>query len=335
MPILGIETSCDETATAIYDEQRGLIADQVYSQIDIHEKYGGVVPELASRDHIRKLLPLIETVLQDANLKLNDLSGIAYTKGPGLMGALMVGASIGRSLGYALNIPTLGVHHLEGHVMAIMLEKDLPEFPFIALLVSGGHTMLIEVMQFGKYRVLGESLDDAVGEAFDKTAKLLGLSYPGGAALAALAEQGISGRFHFPRPMIHQPGLSFSFSGIKTYAVNCYKTHGHDQQTRADIACAFEEAIVDTLAIKCRRALEQTQYHRLVVVGGVGANKKLRTRLFADAEKNQSKIYFPRPRYCTDNAAMIAYVGWQRIRAGERDDLRIAARARWDLQELN
>ncbi len=334
MPILGIETSCDETGIAIYDGEQGLLAHKIYSQAQDHARFGGVVPELASRDHVRKTLPLVEEVLHEAKLGLRELTGIAYTAGPGLIGALMVGASLARSLGWALNLPTVGVHHLEGHLLAVMLEEKQPEFPFIALLVSGGHTMLVRVEGVGRYQILGESLDDAAGEAFDKTAKLLGLGYPGGAALAKLAEQGDPKRFTFPRPMTDRPGVDFSFSGLKTFALNTLQKEGHNHQTRADISRAFEDAVVETLLIKCRRALKQTGLKRLVVAGGVGANQALREKLTLIITQLGGTVYFPRPLYCTDNGAMIAYVGYQRLAAGQRDDLTIKAVARWGLDEL-
>lgn len=333
-PVLGIETSCDETGIAIYDGERGLLAHKIYSQIDQHAPFGGVVPELASRDHVRKTLYLLQEVLEDAGVTKNQLNGIAYTAGPGLVGALMVGATIARSLGWALNIPTLGVHHLEGHLLAVMLEEKKPEFPFLALLVSGGHTLLVQVAGIGQYQILGESLDDAAGEAFDKTAKLLGLPYPGGAALAELTEQGDPKRFSFPRPMTDRPGLDFSFSGLKTFALNTLQKEGHNHQTRADIACAFQIAVVDTLTIKCRRALQQTGLKRLVIAGGVGANQALREKLITIVNSLGGEVYFPRPLFCTDNGAMIAYAGYQRLNAGEQDDLTIKAKARWVLDEL-
>jgi N6-L-threonylcarbamoyladenine synthase len=332
MNILGIETSCDETAVAIYNAEQGLLSHQIYSQTEIHQQYGGVVPELASRDHIRKLLPLIQQVLDDASLTQQDVSGIAYTKGPGLIGALMVGATIARSLGYAWNVPTLGVHHHEAHLMAVMLEEERPEFPFVALLVSGGHTMLIEVRGVGDYTLLGETLDDAAGEAFDKTAKLLGLPYPGGPALAQLAVQGNPTRFHFARPMIHQPTLNFSFSGLKTQVMNCVREHDQELQTKADIACAFEDAVIDTLLIKSRRALEATGWKKLVMVGGVSANQKLRQRL--RSEFSDIQVYYPRVQFCTDNGAMVAYLGYLRLSAGEQEGLSIEVRTRWPLCEL-
>ena len=333
--ILGIETSCDETAVALYDGRHGLLAHRIYSQVTTHAKYGGVVPELASRDHIRKILPLIKTILDDAASSKEAIEGIAYTKGPGLVSALMVGASVAKSLAYALQVPVIGVHHMEAHLMVVQLEKNFQSYPCIALLVSGGHTMLVEVRQPGCYKILGESVDDAAGEAFDKIAKLLGLSYPGGPELAYLSEDGNPERFHFPRPMVHQPHLNFSFSGLKTYAINCFKQCGNDEQTRADIACAFEDAVVDTLTIKCLRALEKTRYTTLVLVGGVAANKKLRERLRKVIEKQGVKIYYPRQEFCTDNGAMVAYIGWLRLNAGEKEDRRIQVRARWPMTELS
>jgi N6-L-threonylcarbamoyladenine synthase len=335
MITLGIETSCDETSIAIYTEPQGLLAHEIYSQVDPHAPYGGVVPELASRDHVRKILPLIKQVLHQATLSIKDITGIAYTAGPGLVGALLVGATVGRSLGLALHIPTIAVHHLEGHLLAVMLEEKKPQFPFLVLLVSGGHTMLIKAQALRKYEILGESLDDAAGEAFDKTAKLLGLGYPGGAALAKLAEQGDPKRFTFPRPMTDRPGLDFSFSGLKTFALNTLQKNELNHQTRADIARAFEDAVVDTLAIKCRRALQQTGLQRLVIAGGVGANIHLRSKLQNIVANLNGEVFFPRPEFCTDNGAMIAYTGHQRLIAGQHDDLQIKARARWPLTELN
>jgi len=334
MRVLGIETSCDETGVAIYDSERGLLAHALYSQVAMHREYGGVVPELASRDHVRKTIPLIESAMAEAQLTAKDIDGVAYTAGPGLAGALLVGAAIGRSIGFAWNIPTVAVHHMEGHLLAPMLEPNPPEFPFVALLVSGGHTQLVKVTQMGSYEILGESVDDAVGEAFDKTAKLLGLGYPGGAALAALAEHGDSKRFTFPRPMIDRPGLDFSFSGLKTFAVNTANKYGLDSQTQADIARAFQDAVVDTLVIKCRRALRETGWKTLVVAGGVGANLALRAQLTQMLEKEQGKVYFPRMEFCTDNGAMIAYVGCQRLLAGESTDLAIDVFPRWPLSDL-
>ncbi len=331
---LGIETSCDETAVAIYDSRAGLLAHEVYSQIALHAPYGGVVPELASRDHIRKTLPLVRSLLEKSKLALTDITGIAYTAGPGLVGALLVGAAIGRSLAFALKIPAIAVHHMEGHLLAPMLEAEPPTFPFLALLVSGGHTQLVQVDGVGRYTVLGESLDDAAGEAFDKTAKMLGLPYPGGPALAKLAQQGNPARFVFPRPMTDRPGLDFSFSGLKTFALTTLKEHADDPQARADIAVAFEIAVAETLAIKCRRAMEQTGLQRLVIAGGVGANQRLRQRLTQLAEQLKAQVYYPRPEFCTDNAAMIAYAGCQRLLAGQHEAAAFHARARWPMSEL-
>jgi N6-L-threonylcarbamoyladenine synthase len=332
--ILGIETSCDETAVAVYDDRAGLLAHDIYSQIALHAEFGGVVPELASRDHIRKTLPLLKNLLKQAGLGLADLDGIAYTAGPGLIGALLVGVTIGRSLAYALNIPAIAVHHMEGHLLAPMLEPDPPQFPFIALLVSGGHTQLMQVQGVGRYQLLGESLDDAAGEAFDKTAKMLGLPYPGGPELARLALQGNPQRFSFPRPMTDRPGMDFSFSGLKTFALNTLHEYGADAQTRADIAIAFEIAVAETLAIKCRRALELTGLKTLVVAGGVGANRRLRERLQILAQQHAARLCFPRPEFCTDNAAMIAYAGCQRLLAGQHEPLAFNAKARWAMSEL-
>lgn len=334
MLVLGIETSCDETATALYDSERGLLAHEVYSQIDLHAEFGGVVPELASRDHIRKTLPLIQQVLADAKLALTDLDGVAYTAGPGLVGALLVGAAIGRSLAFALDKPAIAIHHMEGHLLAPMLDPRPPTFPFIALLVSGGHTQLVRVDGIGQYEMLGDSVDDAAGEAFDKTAKLLGLGYPGGPALAKLAQQGNPERFVFPRPMTDRPGLEFSFSGLKTYAMYTLRENGADAQTKADIAYAFEHAVVETLFIKCRRALEQTGLTTLVMAGGVSANLKLRARLDELAQQKGYAVHYPKNEFCTDNAAMIAYAGCQRLLAGQHQDLTFKAQARWSLESL-
>ncbi len=337
MKILGIETSCDETGIAIYDDKQGLIANQLYSQIKLHADYGGVVPELASRDHIRKTVPLIQAALKEANLKPNDIDGVAYTAGPGLIGALMVGASIGRSLAYAWNVPAVAVHHMEGHLLAPMLEDNPPEFPFVALLVSGGHTQLIKVTGVGEYELLGESIDDAAGEAFDKTAKLLGLDYPGGAKLSKLAEQGDASRFHFPRPMTDRPGLDFSFSGLKTAAANTIHQQGQDldEQSKADIARAFEDALVDTLLIKSRRALDLTGFNRLVIAGGVSANKTLRRKLAQLMAERKGQVYYPRLEFCTDNGAMIAYAGMIHLKSSQFADLAIEVKPRWPLSELN
>ena len=334
MYVLGIETSCDETGVAIYNGEEGLLSHTLHSQIDLHLQYGGVVPELASRDHVRKTLPLIQKALNEANLKCSDIDGIAYTSGPGLIGALLVGAGIGRSLAWAWGVPAVAVHHMEGHLLAPMLEDEVPDFPFVALLVSGGHTLLVEVNGVGQYHILGETLDDAAGEAFDKTAKLLGLDYPGGPAISKLAEQGESTRFRFPRPMTNRPGLDFSFSGLKTFAVNTLQSTGDDAQSKADIARAFEEAVAETMVIKCRRALEQTGLKRLVLAGGVSANKRLRKYLNKMADKLDAKLYYPRPEFCTDNGAMIAYVGYLRLKAGQTEPLKIGAIARWPLEKL-
>lgn len=338
MLVLGIETSCDETGVALYDEALGLIGHALYSQVAVHAPYGGVVPELASRDHVRKLLPLLKEVFDQSGVGRAAVTGVAYTAGPGLIGALLVGASLGRSLAWAWGVPAVAVHHMEGHLLAPMLEADPPAFPFIALLVSGGHTLLVRVDGVGAYRLLGESVDDAAGEAFDKTAKLLGLPYPGGPELARLAQRGDPTRFRFPRPMTDRPGLDFSFSGLKTFALTTLREAAPDligdDQTRADIARAFEDAVVDTLAIKCRRALEETGLNRLVVAGGVGANQALRVRLRELAEARGGRVYYPRPAFCTDNGAMIAYAGFRRLQAGQHEPLAIEARARWLLTDL-
>ncbi len=334
MKVLGIETSCDETGVAVYDAERGLLAHRLYTQVAMHAAYGGVVPELASRDHVRKTVPLIREVLAAAGLAMKDLSGVAYTAGPGLIGALLVGAAIGRALAWSLNIPAIGVHHMEGHLLAPMLEDDPPPFPFVALLVSGGHTQLFRVDGVGHYTLLGESLDDAAGEAFDKTAKTLGLGYPGGPALEKLARQGRAGRFRFPRPMTNRPGLDFSFSGLKTHALNTFAGSGGDAQSKADIARAFSEAVIDTLAIKCRRALKQTGLRTLIAAGGVSANAALRERLASIAREMKGRVYYPKPEFCTDNGAMIAYAGWRRLAAGQREPLSFKAHPRWPMSEL-
>ncbi|ABM02180.1 O-sialoglycoprotein endopeptidase [Psychromonas ingrahamii 37] len=334
MRILGIETSCDETGIAIYDDQLGLLSHQLYSQVELHADYGGVVPELASRDHVRKTIPLIKEALVAANCTKESLDGIAYTAGPGLVGALLVGSCIGRSLAYAWNIPAIAVHHMEGHLLAPMLEENRPEFPFLALLVSGGHTLMVEVENIGEYQVLGESIDDAAGEAFDKTAKLLGLDYPGGPRLAKLAEKGEPKRFIFPRPMTTKPGLDFSFSGLKTFAANTIAKEGKDPQTQADIALAFQDAVIDTVAIKCKRALKQTGLKRLVVAGGVSANLSLRSQLAVLMKSLGGEVFYPRNEFCTDNGAMIAYAGMQRLKAGHFEGLGIQAKPRWPLDQL-
>ncbi|ODB85976.1 tRNA N6-adenosine(37)-threonylcarbamoyltransferase complex transferase subunit TsaD [Candidatus Thiodiazotropha endoloripes] len=341
MRILGIETSCDETGVAIYDHDQGLLAEALHSQIAIHQEYGGVVPELASRDHVRKLLPLIRQLFADADIGPESLDGVAFTTGPGLVGALMVGASVGRSLAWAWGVPAIGVHHMEGHLLAPMLEAEPPEFPFIAMLVSGGHTQLVEVQGVGHYHLMGDSLDDAAGEAFDKTAKLLDLPYPGGPELSRLATQGNPERYRFPRPMTDRPGLDFSFSGLKTFALNTLqdaaKTEGEPvpEQTRADIARAFEEAVVDTLMIKCRRAVRETGIKRLIMAGGVSANQRLRERIGEMMAKEGGAAYYPRLKFCTDNGAMIAYAGCQRLMAGENDGLSFSVTPRWPMEELN
>ncbi|EJP30749.1 tRNA threonylcarbamoyl adenosine modification protein YgjD [Haemophilus sputorum HK 2154] len=339
MKILGIETSCDETGVAIFDEEKGLIANQLYSQIEMHADYGGVVPELASRDHIRKTLPLIDAALKEANLTAKDIDGIAYTAGPGLVGALLVGATIARSLAYAWQVPALGVHHMEGHLLAPMLEDNPPPFPFVALLISGGHTQLVKVDGVGQYELLGESIDDAAGEAFDKTGKLLGLDYPAGVAVSKLAEQGTPNRFIFPRPMTDRPGLDFSFSGLKTFAANTINANLNaegnlDEQTRCDIAHAFQQAVVDTIIIKCKRALQQTGYKRLVMAGGVSANKQLRADLAEMMKNLKGEVFYPRPQFCTDNGAMIAYTGFLRLKHGEHTDLSVSVKPRWAMTDL-
>jgi N6-L-threonylcarbamoyladenine synthase len=339
MRVLGIETSCDETGVALFDSDQGLLADALYSQVAMHAEYGGVVPELASRDHSRRLLLLIQQVLDEAGLLRTEVDAIAYTAGPGLVGALMVGAATAHGMARALGIPVLGVHHMEGHLLAPMLEDGPPAFPCVALLVSGGHTQLVEVQGLGRYRLLGESVDDAAGEAFDKAAKMLGLDYPGGPHIARLAEAGDSGRFRFPRPMTDRPGLDFSFSGLKTHTLTAIRrldAEGMlDDQARADVARAFEEAVVDTLVIKCRRALDATGMKRLVVAGGVSANVRLRERLEGETDKRGARAFYPRGRFCTDNGAMIAYAGAQRLLAGEHDTPGVMkAVPRWPMDTL-
>lgn len=345
MYVLAIETSCDETAAAVLGTAGGaeaspeVLAHEVYTQADLHEIYGGVVPELASRDHVERLAPMVRRVLATAGRRGPDLGGVVYTAGPGLVGALLVGASVARTLAFGWQVPALGVHHLEGHLLAARLEDDAPAFPYLALLVSGGHTMLVHVGGVGDYRVLGESLDDAAGEAFDKTAKLLGLPYPGGAALARLAEAGQPGVFRFPRPLLDRPGCDFSFSGLKTAAMLAVKAAAPagaplTEATRADLARGFEDAVVETLVAKTVRALDECGAPRVVVAGGVGANRRLRARLAEACSARGVTTHYPRPLYCTDNAAMIALAGWYRRMAGERDDLQIQARARWPLDTL-
>jgi N6-L-threonylcarbamoyladenine synthase len=331
MRVIGIESSCDETAVAVYDAAQGLLSHRLYSQVAMHQAYGGVVPELASRDHVRRLLPLVREALADAKSGPESIDGVAYTAGPGLIGALLVGSGFAMSLGLAWGKPALGIHHLEGHLLAPLLEPDPPSFPFLALLVSGGHTQLVDVAGLGQYRILGETLDDAAGEAFDKTAKLMGLAYPGGAALAKLAETGHSGRFVFPRPMLDRPGLDFSFSGLKTAALVALRGRVLDDAIRADVARGFQEAVVETLAEKCRRALEATGHRRLVIAGGVGANIRLRERLGELVRDAGAQLYFPRAEFCTDNGAMIALAGCMRLAAGLTLGRNIDARANWQL----
>lgn len=333
MFILGLETSCDETGIAVYHPDRGLLAHTLHSQTALHESYGGVVPELASRDHIRRVIPLIRRTMDSAGVGRDDIGGVAYTAGPGLIGALLVGTAVGRSLAYAWGVPAVAVHHMEAHLLAPMLEHEVPAFPFLALLVSGGHTQLVQVDAPGKYLLLGETLDDAAGEAFDKTAKLLGLGYPGGPALAELAERGRPERFHFPRPMTNRSGLDFSFSGLKTHAVKIVRETDSDPQSQADIARSFLDAVVDTLIIKCRRALRETGLRRLVAAGGVSANRRLRRELNLLGDEEGTTIYYPRPEFCTDNGAMIAYAGYLRIKAGHQEPLAFGAYPRWPLEE--
>jgi N6-L-threonylcarbamoyladenine synthase len=332
--VLGIETSCDETGIAIYDGELGLMAHALYSQAHIHAEYGGVVPEIASRDHVRKLLPLLDECMDRANCTREDIDGVAYTAGPGLIGALLVGASVGRALAASLGIPAVAVHHMEGHLLAPMLEADPPGFPFVALLVSGGHSMLVEVRGIGAYQILGETLDDAAGEAFDKTAKLLGLGYPGGPVLAKAAESGDPNRFRFPRPMTDRPGLEFSFSGLKTHTRNLWNKSSGEPNAQADIAAGFQLAVVETMVIKCRRAMQQTRCRELVIAGGVGANLSLRTALSQAGKKYGWRVSYPRIEFCTDNGAMIAYAGYHRLLAGQFEPDIISARPRWPLTEL-
>lgn len=338
MRVLGIETSCDETGVALYDSERGLLADALFSQIDLHRIYGGVVPELASRDHVRRMVPLVREVLDRAGVTSAQVDGIAYTAGPGLVGALLVGGAFARAVAFAWGVPALGVHHMEGHLLAPMLEERPPQFPFVALLVSGGHTQLVQVEGIGQYQLLGESLDDAAGEAFDKTAKMMGLRYPGGPEIARLAEEGTPGRFVFPRPMTDRPGLDFSFSGLKTFTLNtwqrCVAAGDDSEQTRSDVALAFEQAVVETLTIKCRRALKATGMKRLVIAGGVSANRRLRASLESMAHGLKGELFYARPEFCTDNGAMIAYAGCQRLMAGQQDVEGLSPRARWPLEEL-
>ncbi len=331
--ILGIETSCDDTGVAIFDSEQGLLAHALYSQIDTHKEFGGVVPELAARDHIRKVLPLVDAVLAQANCEAESITAVAYTSGPGLAGALLAGSAVAKGLAFAWGVPAVGVHHMEGHLLAPMLEQNRPKFPFVALLVSGGHTLLAEVKGVGEYKILGQTLDDAVGEAFDKTAKILGLEYPGGPAISREAEKGTPGRFTFPRPMIDRPGMDFSFSGLKTFALNTVETAYLDEQTIADIAYAFQDAAVDTLSIKCKRALLETGCKRLVVAGGVGANLRLRAELKGLLSKMKGEVFYPRIQFCTDNGAMIAYAGAQRVHQANAD-LAFQVKPRWSLEDL-
>lgn len=333
MIVLGIESSCDETGIALYDSERGLLAHALHSQIELHAQYGGVVPELASRDHIHRAIPLIEEVLQQAGLERSDIDGVAYTAGPGLIGALLVGAAIGRSIAYGLGVPAVEIHHMEGHLLAPMLEESRPKFPFVALLVSGGHTMLVDVQAVGEYKILGESLDDAAGEAFDKTAKMLGLGYPGGPILAKCAEDGEAGIYKFPRPMTNRPGLDFSFSGLKTFTRNTWSNSDQSEQDRANIARAFQDAVIDTLTIKCKRAMEQSGYDTLVLAGGVSANQGLRQKLAQTAEQLGFELFYPRTEFCTDNGAMIAYAGYLRLkeRSCTPTDLTFSATPRWPI----
>jgi N6-L-threonylcarbamoyladenine synthase len=341
MIILGIETSCDETGIALYDTERGLLGQALFSQVELHALYGGVVPELASRDHVRRVLPLIRQVLDQAGCQASEIQAVAYTAGPGLAGALLVGAATARALALGWGVPALPVHHMEGHLLAPLLEEGGPAFPFVALLVSGGHTLLLEAKALGEYLPLGESVDDAAGEAFDKVAKMMGLGYPGGPRIAALAEKGDPTRFTFPRPMTDRPGLDFSFSGLKTFAMNtlnaCRDPDGKlSEKDMADIARAFEEAVVETMVIKCRRAMEQTGQKTLVMAGGVSANRRLRARLAEALGEKGVRVCYPAPQYCTDNGAMIAFAGALRLAAGERsEDLVIGVRPRWPLAELH
>lgn len=335
MKVLGIETSCDDTGVAIYDSEQGLLVNRFSSQIDIHKGYGGVVPELAARDHIRKVMPLVESALAECDLERNDIDAVAYTAGPGLVGALLVGATVGRALAMALDISAIGVHHMEGHLLSPMLENESPRFPFLSLLVSGGHTMLVDVRSLGSYRLLGETRDDAVGEAFDKFASVLGLPYPGGPSIEKCAVDGRTGRFRFPRPMSGHSTLDFSFSGLKTAAVQEVGKFELDKQTRSDFACAFQEAAVDALTVKLKQALKQTGYSEVIIAGGVGANKLLRQRIAEIAKDLQVRVCFPSFELCTDNGAMIAYAGYLRLVSGQRESLDYAVHPRWSLESLD
>ena len=334
MLVLGIETSCDETGLALYDSEQGLLAHRLHSQIEIHQEHGGVVPELASRDHVRRITPLFNEVLKAAGCQREDIDAIAYTAGPGLIGALLVGASFARSLAFALEVPALAIHHMEAHLLAPMLEDTAPTFPFVALLVSGGHTQLVSVGGIGDYGLIGESVDDAAGEAFDKTAKMMGLDYPGGPALAKLATEGDANRFQFPRPMTDRPGCDFSFSGLKTHALTTFRKTDGSEQDKKDVARAFEDAVVDTLFIKCRRAMEATGLKQLVVAGGVSANLALRAKLAEYSQQSSVQVFFPRNEFCTDNGAMIAYAGYRRYLLNPSNDDGLQVRPRWPLSEL-
>ena len=336
MKILGLETSCDETGVAIYDSEHGLLSDVVFSQVKMHAKYGGVVPELASRDHIRKIGLLVNQATEEARIRLQDLDGVAYTAGPGLAGALLVGAGFSKSLAWGLDVPALGIHHMEGHLLAPMIDEVVPiDMPFLALLVSGGHTLLVDACSLGSYEVLGESLDDAVGEAFDKVAKMLDLGYPGGPLVEQLAKSGDPDRFDFPRPMTNRPGLDFSFSGLKTHVRNTIAQHHIDAALKADVCRGFTDAVVDVLVVKCRRAIRQSGAKKLVVAGGVSANKDIRNGLEMLGKEEDVRVVFPSMKFTTDNGAMIAYAGYKRMSLGERDKTELAVRARWPLNELS
>jgi len=334
MKVLGIETSCDDTGVAIYDSRRGLLANRFASQIDIHKLYGGVVPELAARDHIRKVLPLIDAVINDSDIEKRDIDAIAYTAGPGLVGALLVGATVGRSLSMALDIPAIGVHHMEGHLLSPLLESEISEFPFLSLLVSGGHTQIVEVRSFGRYRIVGQTRDDAVGEAFDKFAKTLGLPYPGGPEIEKLAKTGVPGRFRFPQPMAGHDSLDFSFSGLKTHAIIQAEKQQMNIQTRCDLAFAFQEAAVGTLVTKIEKAFSEIDFGSLIVAGGVGANQCLRQRMHELGRKIGIRVFFPSFELCTDNGAMIAYAGYLRLKSGQRQCLDYQVYPRWSLEDL-
>lgn len=334
MRVLGLETSCDETGLALYDSERGLLGQVLYSQVKLHAEYGGVVPELASRDHVRKLIPLLESLLEHTQTHKQQIDAVAYTRGPGLMGALMTGALFGRSLAYALNVPAIGVHHMEGHLLAPLLSATPPEFPFVALLVSGGHSQLMAAHAIGQYELLGESIDDAAGEAFDKVAKMLNLPYPGGPNVAKLALSGDPAAFDLPRPLLHK-GLGFSFSGLKTAVKVQHEKNQNDSQNRdADLAASFQEAIVDVLVKKSVKALKHTGMKRLVIAGGVSANQALRQRLERELVKIKATVYYAEPALCTDNGAMIAFAGWQRLKAGQSEDLAVSTVPRWPMTEL-